>query len=165
MEEKDAENENNGETNEEQTDLVNIEDESLMNASEEIVLTEPAEKHGCLKGCLLPVAVAVLVIAVLAMLAYSKRDMVRQWLLIRIVSNTHDLVLSNLPEELDKKSIESAFDKTKLAIKKGIIDEQEVKRAIEEYISNTKDKTSEERRKTEISKLMKALDESIYAPE
>jgi hypothetical protein len=170
--EEDIENTDQQESDHQDTDdsvdeeLTDSEDESLEyeDDSEGIMSEGLVEKRGCLKGCLLPIIVMILIILGLGMIIHAKRDIIREWLVIRIVSNTQDRVLTNLPKNMDRKPIEATFIRVKKAIKENTIDEQEMNQAIEEYIDTTKGMKPDEL-KTDIEKLMKTLNEAIHPPE
>lgn len=130
--------------------------------SDGIVSRGLIEKQGCLKGCLLPIIIISLIILSLGMIIHAKRGFIHEWLIVRIISNTQDLAISNLPQDADKKQIEAVFDKTKEAIKKGLINEQLMNQAIKEYIDKIKKKPSDDVKKAELEKLIKALNEAIY---
>ncbi len=169
MEEKDSEatETNDNETNQkEQIDYVNIEDESLEfeDDSEGIVSRGLIEKRGCLKGCLLPIFIVFVLIIALGIGIHAKRNLIGEWLTIRIISNTEELALANLPKDMDRKAIEGIFEKTKNAFKEGMIDQPLMNQAIKDFINDIKNNTSDEKKKEEITRLIKALDEAIYKP-
>lgn len=130
--------------------------------SESLVSKELIEKRGCLKGCLLPIIIFSLIILSLGMIIHAKRGFIYEWLIIRIVSNTQELAISNSPQDADKKQIETTFDKTKKAVKEDLINEQLMNQAIKEYIDKIKKKPSNDVKKAELEKLIKALNEAIY---
>jgi uncharacterized membrane protein YheB (UPF0754 family) len=84
--------------------------------------------------------------------------------MLRIISNTQENVLNNLPKEIDKKTIEDTFEKVKTAFKENKIDEQGMKQAIKEYLEAVKGLSSENLKKEEIDKLMIRLNEVLTAP-
>ena len=141
-----------------------LEEESTEENSEGLISGELIPKHGCLKGCLTPILVVFVVMLALGFGIHAKRNTIREWFMMRIISNTQKNVFTNLPKEVDKKMIEDTFEKVKTAFKENKIDEQAMKLAIKDYLDAVKGLPSEELKKTEIDKLMTRLNEVIITP-
>ncbi len=144
-----------------------IEESADINDQEDEDLQERKlfPKYGCLKGCLIPILAVIIIIIAIAMFIHSKSDIIQDWLIVRIISNTQKKILTDLPEDIDKKTIELTFDKVRSAVKDKKIDEQEVKIAIKEYLQATEKSTTPEHKKAEIDKLTTRLNKSIYSSE
>ena len=128
-------------------------------------IKEPTRRRGCLRGCLMPVATILIILLIAVMVLYSKRDVMREILLMRIVSNTQTHVLSNLPEDMDSKEIESEFDKVKNALKAKKVDEGILTEAIQEYQNSATENQSLNQKRETINKLMEGLNAAIVTPE
>lgn len=131
----------------------------------ELIPGELIPKRGCLKGCLTPIIVVFVVMLALGYGIHTKRNTIREWFMLRIISNTQENVLANLPKGIDKKAIEDTFEKVKTAFKENRINEQAMKQAIKYYLEAAKNSSSEELKKAEIDKLMIKLNEVIIAPD
>jgi len=146
-------------TSEQETEPQNTED------SEGLIAGELIPKDGCLKGCLTPIIIIFVVMLALSVGIHAKRNTIREWFILKIISNTQENVVTNLPKEIDKKAIEDAFDKVKKTFKNGEIDEQAMKQAINDYLDAVKGLPSAELKKSEIEKLMTELNNAIITPE
>jgi len=143
----------------------NPEEELTEVDSEGLISGELIPKRGCLKGCLTPVIIVFVIMLALGVGIHAKRNTIREWFMLRIISNTQENVLTNLPKEIDRKAIENTFDKVKIAFKSGRIDEQAMKQAIKSYLDAVKGSSSAELKRAEIDKLITELNNSITAPE
>ncbi len=144
------------------TDEDEAEEESVVEAEDDDPLEEePSRQHGCLMGCVTPMAVIFAVALVIFAIVYSKRDAITQSLFKRIVAKTQNDVLNNLPEGLDSNEMETDFEKVKLAMKEGRVNEAALTEALEEYQDAIGEKPSEEQREQAISELMKDLSAAI----
>jgi hypothetical protein len=160
--------EEKAEPTEQETDQQNTEDseeELVEEDSEGLIAGELVPKRGCLKGCLMPIIIFFVVMLALGVGIHAKRNTIREWFILKIISNTQENVLTNLPKEIDKKAIEDKFDKVKTAFKDGEIDEQAMKQAINDYLDAVKGLPSTELKKSEIEKLMTELNNAIITPE
>lgn len=160
--------EEKAEPTEQETDQQNIEDseeELVEEDSEGLIADELVPKQGCLKGCLLPIIIIFVVMLSLGVGIHSKRNAIQEWFMLKIISNTQENVVTNLPKEIDKKAIEDTFDKVKTAFKDGKINEQAMKKAINDYLDAVKGLPSAELKKSEIDKLMTELNNAIITPE
>ena len=160
--------EEKAEPTEQETDQQNTEDseeELVEEDSEGLIAGELVPKRGCLKGCLMPIIIFFVVMLALGVGIHAKRNMIREWFILKIISNTQENVLTNLPKEIDKKAIEDTFDKVKITFKDGEIDEQAMKQAINDYLDAVKGLPSTELKKSEIEKLMTELNNAIITPE
>ena len=140
------------------------ESEKLSEADEDYEETAKSNllpKYGCLKGCLIPILGGLIIIIAIGMIIHSRRDTIHDWLIIRVVSNTQEKILTQPPDGIDKKAIELTFDNVKSTIRDGKINEQEMEKAIKEYLSATEDSTSPDRKKAEIEKLILRLNKAI----
>jgi hypothetical protein len=156
------------EPTEQETDPQNTEDseeELVEDDSEGLIAGELVPKRGCLKGCLMPIIIVFVVMLALGVGIHAKRNTIREWFILKIISNTQENVLTNLPKEVDKKAIEDTFDKVKITFKDGRINEQEMKQAINDYLDAVKGLPSTELKKSEIEKLMTELNNAIITPE
>ncbi|MDQ1329349.1 MAG: hypothetical protein QG641_2638 [Candidatus Poribacteria bacterium] len=156
------------EPTEQETDQQNTEDseeELIEEDSEGLITGELVPKRGCLKGCLMPIIIFFVVMLALGVGIHAKRNTIREWFILKIISNTQENVMTNLPKEIDKKAIEDTFDKVKTAFKNGKIDEQTMKQAINDYLEAVKGLPSAELKKSEIEKLMTELNNAIITPE
>ncbi|MGB9595186.1 MAG: hypothetical protein ACPL7B_02795 [Candidatus Poribacteria bacterium] len=143
------------ELTEESLDTVKQDDE------EELEEKNLFPKYGCLRGCLIPIIAIIIIITAIVMLIQSKSDAIHDWLIVRIISNTQKKILNDLPEGIDKKTIELTFDKLRSAIKNNKIDEQEIKNAIKEFLQAIEGPTTPENKKIEIDRLIKRLNKSL----
>ena len=160
--------EEKAEPTEQETDQQNTEDseeELVEEDSEGLIAGELVPKRGCLKGCLTPIIIIFVVMLALGVGIHAKRNTIREWFILKIISNTQENVMTNLPKEIDKKAIEDTFDKVKTAFKDGKIDEQAMKQAINDYLDAVKGLPSAELKKSEIEKLMTELNNAIITPE
>jgi hypothetical protein len=166
-ESEESEDDSDSETTEQEPDpyTKDLEEESIEEDSEGLISGELIPKHGCLKGCLVPILIVFVVMLALGFGIHTKRNTIREWFMLRIISNTQENVLNNLPKEIDKKTIEDTFEKVKTAFKENQIDEQGMKQAIKEYLEAVKGLPSENLKKEEIDKLMTRLNEVIIAPD
>jgi hypothetical protein len=154
--------ENNVENNEKDQHLPEeTEESSEPDEFEETAKSNLLPKYGCLKGCLIPILGVFVIIIAIGMVIYSKSDRIHEWLILRIVSNTQEKVLTQPPDGIDKKTIELTFDNVKSAFRNGKIDEQDMENAIKEYLKATEGLTSPERKKAEIDKLILRLSKVI----
>lgn|GEM_PF-3234330 len=131
---------------------------------EELVEEELIQRRGCLRGCLTPIAAILAIVLVMFMIIYAKRSAISQWLRQRIIENTQNHVLSDLPEGMDEKEIEAAFGKVETALKEGGIYVEALDEAIKEYQDAVRKRLPLEERKQEISKLMEGLNAAIIVP-
>jgi hypothetical protein len=157
------EKKDNSENNEEDQHLPE-EPENISEPDEDYEETAKSSllpKYGCLKGCLIPILGVIIVIIAIGMIIHLKRGTIHEWLIIRIVSNTQEKVLNQLPKEIDKKAIEFTFDNVKSAIRNGKINEQDMETAIKEYLGATEGTISPEFKKAEIEKLILRLNKAI----
>lgn len=138
-----------------------ITEESAKNDDEGIISGEFIPKRGCLKGCLMPILVIFIFLTILGFLVNSKREVIRQWIVQRVITNTEKKALNDLPKNIDKKTIEAFFESVKNAYKEGKIDEKAMESAIKEYIENTRNMPSPERKESELKKLMDKLNEAM----
>lgn len=136
------------------------EDDDLPEEDYDLLEEEPQER-GCLLGCVTPIAVIFVIVLVVSMIGYSKRDIISQGLLKRIVANTHDHVLNDLPADLDENQIETDFDKLKLALKQGSVNEEALAEVIEDYQDAVKGRPTVEQKKRAINILMTNLSKVI----
>ncbi len=144
------------------TDEDGDEDESVGEAEDDdLVEEEPAQQRGCLAGCITPIVVISVIALVIIAIGYSKRDAIQQSLLRRIVVNTQDDVLRNLSADMDKNQIEKQFEKVKLALKEGRINEDALTEAVEEYQDVIGDRPSLEEKERAINQLMTDLSAAI----
>ena len=132
--------------------------------AEELVEEELIQRRGCLWGCLTPVAVILAVVLVLIVIGYAKRNVLRSVLITRIVTNTRDRVLDELPEE-DAERVKAEFEKVKAALKEGRIDEEALTVAIEEFHDSMRKRPSPEQKVQEINKLIEDMDAAIMVSE
>ncbi len=137
-----------------------IEDSYLPEDQEEIE-EEFVPRSGCLRGCLIPIATVFVIIMVLGIITYSKRDTIRSSLLKRIIANTQSHVLSDLPDDMDEKAIETAFERIKTAMKEKQIDEEILTEAIEEYQDATRKKPPLKEKKQAINRLVDGLNAAV----
>jgi len=131
---------------------------------EELISGELFPKRGCLRACLTPIIAILLVILVVGMIIHAKRNVLNEWLIQRIVSNTQNQVLRDLPKGMDKKAIEASFEKVKIALEEGKIDEQALKEAIGRFLSAMQETPAPEQMKVEIDRLMADMDAAIITP-
>ncbi len=144
------------------TDEDEAEEESVVEAEDdELLEEEPSQRRGCLAGCIIPIAVVFAVVLVIAAIVYSKQDTIQQWLLKRIVANTQNDIINNLPADMDKNQIETDFEKVKLALKEVRVNEKALAEAIEEYQDAIGDRPSVEQKKRDINELMMDLSAAI----
>jgi len=137
------------------------EDEDEPAEEDHDLLEEEPQGRGCLLGCVTPIAVIFVIVLVIAMIGYSKRDALRQGLLKRIVANTHDHVLNDLPADLDENQIETDFDKLKLALKEGRVNEEAMAEVIEDYQDAVKGKPTIGQKRRATNNLMADLKKVI----
>ena len=95
------------------------------------------------------------------MIGYAKRNVLREQLLKRIVANTQNHVLSELPEDIDEKEVKAVFGKVENAMKEGRIDEEALTEAISQYQDATRRRLSLQERKQAINRLMEGLESAI----
>ena len=160
--------EEKAEPTEQETDQQNTEDseeELVEEDSEGLIAGELVPKRGCLKGCLMPIIIIFVVMLALGVGIHTKRNTIREWFILKIISNTQENVVTNLPKEIDKKAIEDTFDKVKITFKDGRINEQAMKQAINDYLDAVKGLPSTELKKSGIEKLMTELNNAIITPE
>jgi len=124
-----------------------------------------SRRSGCLWGCLMPIAAVVAVLMIVGIVVYSKRDTISSWLLVRILANTQNHVLSELPEDMDSEAIKADFEKVKSALKAKKMDEDALTKAIEEYQEATRHKLPQTKKKDAISKLMEGMNAAIISGE
>lgn len=136
-------------------------EEDTENNDKGLISGEFIPKRGCLKGCLVPIFIIFIVLAIIGLLANSKREIIRYWIIKRIINNTEKQVLNDLPKNMDKKTVSALFETVKNAYKEGKIDEKAMESAINEYIENTRNMPSPEMKKDEIEKLMNNLSEAM----
>ncbi len=125
------------------------------------VQREPIQRRGCLKGCLIPVAAIFAIIMVILAIGYSKRDAISNSLLKRIIANTQNNILGDLPEGMDEKQIEAAFEEVKLALSEGRIDREALMEAMEKYHDAIGDRPPSEQKKQYINELVTDLNAAI----
>ena len=117
------------------------ESESAEEIEEESVIEEaPPRRHGCLRGCVTPILAILVIILIAVMIVQSRRDTLREILLVRIVSNIQNQVLPVLPEDTDEEAMRAKFEEVKAAVKENRIDEEALTEAIEEYYQDSKQK-------------------------
>jgi hypothetical protein len=137
------------------------EEEPVEEAEEEdLAEGELIQRRGCLRGCLTPIAAILMALLVMVMIVYAKRSAISEWLRQRIVANTQNHVLSDLPEDMDEKEIEASFEKVKTALKEGRIDEEALDEIIKEYWDVVQKLPVEERQQA-INTLMVGLNAAI----
>ena len=157
------------ETEEEEPAEEEEEDELVEEPEDEDWAEEDEEKviprRGCLKGCLAPIAVVFVILLVLIMIAYSRRDTIRASLLSRIIANTQNQILSKLPDDMDEKAVEAAFERLKTAMKEKQINEEVLTEAIEEYQDATQEEPPLEEKKQAINRLIDGLNAAVIVPE
>ena len=138
------------------------EGEQVEEAEEESIFAEePIPRRGCLLGCATPLAVIFAIILIAIMIGYAKRNVLREQLLKRIVANTQNHVLSELPEDIDEKEVKAVFGKVENAMKEGRIDEEALTEAISQYQDATRRRLSLQERKQAINRLMEGLESAI----
>lgn len=137
------------------------EDEDWAEEDEEEVIP----RRGCLKGCLAPIAVIFVIMLVLIIIAYSKRDTIHASLLSRIIANTQNQILSKLPDDMDEKTVEAAFERLKKAMKEKHVNEEVLTEAVEEYQEATQEEPPLEEKKQAINRLMDGLNAAVIVPE
>ena len=98
---------------------------------------------------------------VIVVIGYSKRDAIQRGLLKRIVANTQHNILRDPPADMDRNQIETDFEKVKLALKEGRVNEEALTEAIEEYQDAVREKPSIEQKKRAINELMTDLSAAI----
>jgi hypothetical protein len=147
---------------EEKTDEAELAEEEI---EEVLAEEEPIRRGGCLQGCLIPIAVIIVILLVAVVLIYLKYDALREALLMRIISNTQTHVLSQLPEDMDKNAIEAIFERAKAALKEKQIDEEALTEAIEEYQDSISQSQPLEQKRQIINKLLRDLDSAFVASE
>ncbi len=138
-----------------------ISEEETKTDDEGLISGEFIPKRGCLKGCLVPIIIIFIILTIIGLLVNSRREMIRQLIIQRVINNTEKQVLNNLPANIDKKSVSDLFESVKSAYKEGRIDEKTLEDAIKEYIENTRGMPSPEMKKNEIEKLIKNLKEAM----
>jgi hypothetical protein len=126
---------------------------------------EVVPRRGCLKGCLTPIVTIFVILIVLAIFAYSKRDAIRSGLINRIINHTHDEVLSNLPDDMDKNTVEATFERVKTALKAKRIDEEILTEAIKGYLDIVEESPPLEEKKQAIDRLMEGLNAAVIVSE
>lgn len=131
---------------------------------EEPIERVPVRRRGCLWGCLTPVAAVLAIILVLIVIGYAKRNALNSTLIKRIVINTQNRVLDKLPED-EVETVKADFEKVKIALKEGRIDEQALIMAIEEYHNAMRKKPSSEQGKEEIDRLIAGMNAAIINSE
>ena len=146
---------------EEKTDEAESAEEEIEEVSAE---EEPIRKGGCLQGCLIPIAVIIVILLVGVVLIYLKYDALREALLMRIVSNTQNHVLSQLPEE-DRNALKDTFERVKTALKEKQIDEEALTEAIEEYQDSISQSQPLEQKKQIIDTLKEDLEAAFMVSE
>ena len=144
----------------EDEDELSEEDDDPSEEDYDFVEEEP-QGRGCLLGCVTPIAVIFVIALVIGIIGYSRRDALRQGLLKRIVSNTHDHVLNDLPADLDENQIEADFDKLTLALKQGRVNVEALAEVIEDYQDAVKGRPTVEQKKRAINDLMTNLKKVI----
>jgi hypothetical protein len=132
---------------------------------EEPVREELIQRRGCLRGCLTPIAAIFVVVMIIVMAVYAKRGAISGWLRQRIVANTQNHVLSDLPEGMDEREIEATFEKVKAALKEGMIDVEILDEAIAEYQDAVRKRPPPDEKKLEISRLTEGLNAAMIVPE
>ncbi len=128
---------------------------------DDLVEEELPQRHGCVAGCLVPIAVASAIVLVIIMIGYSKRDSISHGLLKRIVDNTQSNVLNDLPIDMNPEQVRAEFEKLKLAQKEGRIDEVTLTEIIEDYWDIVRKRPSPQQKKRAIIKLRTSLKEAI----
>lgn len=134
-----------------------IPEEDIKNEDEGLISGEFIPRRGCLKGCFMPILVIFIILTIIGLLANSRREVIRYWIIQRVINNTEKHVLNDLPKNMDKKTVSDLFESVKDAYKEGKIDEEAMENAIKDYIENTKNMSSPEMKKDEIEKLMNKL--------
>ena len=163
LEEEESVEEESATPHEEEEQSADEDEEEVVVEEDEFLEEEPPPKRGCLTGCIIPLAVLFLIIAVAFTIAYSKRNTIHNWLLKGTVSNTQNHVLNEVRlaieegrtndiPDMNEAQIEKEFDKVKLALKEGRIDEVALMEAIKQYQD-----TIEERKRLAINNLMSAF--------
>ena len=146
---------------EEKTDEAEPVEEEIEEISAE---EEPIRRGGCLQGCLIPIAVIIVILLVAVVVIYSKYDALRESLLVRIISNTQTHALSQLPEE-DRNSVKDTFERVKTALKEKRIDEDALTEAIEEYQDSISQSQPLEQKVQVINKLKEDLEAAFIVSE
>ncbi len=146
---------------EEEKDEAESDEEEIEEISAE---EEPIRRDGCLQGCLIPIAVIIVILLVAVVVIYSKYDALRESLLMRIISNTQTHALSQLPEE-DRNPVKDTFERVKTALKEKRIDEEALTEAIEEYQDSISQSQPLEQKRQIINKLLRDLDSAFIASE
>jgi len=146
------------------------EDEGESELAEEAEEEEPVgeeliQRRGCLRGCLTPIAAIFVVVMIIVMAVYAKRSAISGWLRERILANTQNHVLSDLPEGMDEKEMEATFEKVKSALREGRIDEEVLDEAIAEYQDAVRKRPPPDEKKRAISRLTEGLNAAIIVPE
>lgn len=137
------------------------EEEPVEEAEEkDLAEGELIQRRGCLRGCLTPIAAILVALLVMVMIVYAKRSAISVWLRQRIVANTQNHILSDLPEDMDEKETEASFEKVKTALKEGRIDEEALDEIIKEYWDAVRKLPVEERQQA-INTLMASLNAAI----
>ncbi len=146
---------------EEKTDEAEPVEEEIEEISAE---EEPIRRGGCLQGCLIPIAVIIVILLVAVVVIYSKYDALRETLLVRIISNTQTHALSQLPEE-DRNPVKDTFERVKTALKEKRIDEDALTEAIEEYQDSISQSQPLEQKAQIINKLKEDLEAAFIVSE
>ena len=136
-------------------------EEEQPKEDDDLIEEEPPQRHGCVAGCLVPIVVAFAIVLVIIIIGYSKRDALSQGLLKRIVGNTQNDVLNDLPIDMNPDQIKAEFEGLELARKQGRVDEEALTEIIEDYWDAVRKRPSPQQRKQAIIKLRTSLKEVI----
>lgn len=140
------------------------EESEPVDEGEEIIEEELIQRRGCLRGCLTPIVAILAIVLIVVMIVHAKRNAISGWLRLRIIANTQNDVLSDLPEDMDVKKIETTFEKVRTALEEGTIDVEVLDEAIKEYQDAMRKRPPLEERKQEINRLMESLNAAIAVP-
>lgn len=126
---------------------------------------KPSRRYGCIQGCLIPLALIFTIVLIIIVGVYVERNSISDFLLKRIISNTENHVLVELPEDISKDEVTAIFETVRNALGEDQIDEEALRKAMEEYHEVMKKEPEPEAKKQEIIKLISGLNAAITGGE
>lgn len=117
--------------------------------------------HGCLKGCLIFIAVCMVTFVVVGGVVYYKRDTIKGWFVDRTFAVLEGAVLQELPEDVDKEKVRETLGELKTVITEGKVSEKQLKEIMREFEKMMADQKLDA---DEINALLVVIKETLKEP-
>lgn len=114
--------------------------------------------HGCLKGCLVFLAVCVVGFVVTVAVVYHKREALKNWAVEKTFSTMEKAFLEKMPEDIDKEKVTETLGRFRTAILEGDFSEKDLEKVMSEFQNVMEDRKLDA---DEINHLLKVFDEML----